>query len=129
MNTKKLMSLVTALLLAAILCAQAGVAFAQEESVELVVFAAASMTETLNQIKETYEAENPGVTLTYRNPNGRIEDVRLGGDWLPEARSPSDVSVRQSQLLRRRPGGIRLRVLDHPCRNQDANYVPEGGRG
>ena len=65
MNTKKLMSLVTALLLAAILCAQAGVAFAQEESVELVVFAAASMTETLNQIKETYEAENPGVTLTY----------------------------------------------------------------
>ena len=70
-----------------------------------------------------------GVTLTYRNPNGRIEDVRLGGDWLPEARSPSDVSVRQSQLLRRRPGGIRFCVLDHPCGDKHANYVPEGGRG
>lgn len=65
MNTKKLMSLLTALLLAASLCALTGVACAQEEEVELVVFAAASMTETLNQIKETYEAENPGVTLTY----------------------------------------------------------------
>ena len=65
MNTKKLMSLLTALLLAASLCALSGVACAQEEEVELVVFAAASMTETLNQIKETYEAENPGVTLTY----------------------------------------------------------------
>ena len=32
---------------------------------EVLVFAAASMTETLNQIKETYEAENPGVTLTF----------------------------------------------------------------
>lgn len=65
MNTKKLISLLTALLLAASLCALSGVACAQEEEVELVVFAAASMTETLNQIKETYEAENPGVTLTY----------------------------------------------------------------
>ena len=65
MNTKKLISLLPALLLAASLCALTGVACAQEEEVELVVFAAASMTETLNQIKETYEAENPGVTLTY----------------------------------------------------------------
>ena len=35
------------------------------ESVELVVFAAASMTETMNQIKELYEAANPNVTITY----------------------------------------------------------------
>ncbi len=34
-----------------------------EEKGELVVFAAASMTETLNQIKELYEAAHPGVTL------------------------------------------------------------------
>ena len=32
---------------------------------EVIVFAAASLTETLNQIKETYEAENPGITLTF----------------------------------------------------------------
>ena len=35
------------------------------DKVELIVFAAASMTETLTQIKDMYEAENPGVTLTY----------------------------------------------------------------
>ena len=35
------------------------------EPVELIVFAAASMTETMNQIKETYEQENPNVTITY----------------------------------------------------------------
>ena len=35
------------------------------DKVELIVFAAASMTETLTKIKDMYEAENPGVTLTY----------------------------------------------------------------
>ena len=35
------------------------------DPVELIVFAAASMTETMNQIKETYEQENPNVTITY----------------------------------------------------------------
>ena len=34
------------------------------ESVELIVFAAASLTETLNAIAETYSAQNPGVTLS-----------------------------------------------------------------
>ena len=35
------------------------------EPVELIVFAAASMTETLNTIKGLYEAANEGVTITY----------------------------------------------------------------
>ena len=35
------------------------------EEVELIVFAAASMTETLTEIKGLYEAANPGVTITY----------------------------------------------------------------
>lgn len=35
------------------------------EKTELVVFAAASMTETLNQIKTNYEAQHKDVTLTY----------------------------------------------------------------
>ena len=33
--------------------------------VELIVFAAASMTETMNQLKEMYEQNNPNVTITY----------------------------------------------------------------
>ena len=32
---------------------------------EIIVFAAASMTETLTQLKDTFEAANPGVTITY----------------------------------------------------------------
>ena len=35
------------------------------EPVELIVFAAASMTETMNQLKEMYEQNNPNVTVTY----------------------------------------------------------------
>ena len=35
------------------------------EPVEIIVFAAASMTETLTEIKAMYEAANPNVTITY----------------------------------------------------------------
>ncbi len=38
---------------------------AAEAEGEIVVFAAASMTETLGEIKDIYEAANPGVTITY----------------------------------------------------------------
>lgn len=37
----------------------------EAEPVELIVFAAASMTETMNQIAELYKAKSPNVTLTY----------------------------------------------------------------
>lgn len=42
-----------------------GSAAAESEKTEVIVFAAASMTETLDAIKETYEAEHEGVTLTF----------------------------------------------------------------
>ena len=38
---------------------------ATQEKTELIVFAAASMTETMNQIKDLYEAKNSNITLTY----------------------------------------------------------------
>ena len=38
---------------------------AAEESAELIVFAAASLTETLNVLAETYTANNPGVTFQF----------------------------------------------------------------
>ena len=37
----------------------------QEPEGEIIVLAAASMTETLNEIKTIYEAAHPGVTITY----------------------------------------------------------------
>ncbi len=36
-----------------------------DEPVELIVYAAASLTETLEQIKEVYEQEHPNVTIVY----------------------------------------------------------------
>lgn len=40
-------------------------AASSDNSSELIVFAAASMTETLNQIKTLYEAKHPGVSIIY----------------------------------------------------------------
>lgn len=43
----------------------AGLCMSVSADTELIVFAAASMTETLNEIKDLYEKANPDVTLTY----------------------------------------------------------------
>ena len=53
-----------------------------EEKVELTVFAAASMTETMNRIKELYETENPGVTLVYNfDSSGTLKtQIQEGAD-------------------------------------------------
>ncbi|MDO5377451.1 MAG: molybdate ABC transporter substrate-binding protein [Clostridia bacterium] len=56
---KKLVSLLLLLALGSILCVTA------QAQTEIVVFAAASMTETLTEIKALYEAKVPDVTLTY----------------------------------------------------------------
>lgn len=58
---KKLVTLMLTVLAACTTCV--GVCFAQET--ELVVFAAASMTETLTEIAPKFEAANPGVKLVY----------------------------------------------------------------
>ena len=57
---KKRICLLLALLVA---CCATGVALAQ--TTELVVFAAASMTETLTEIRAAYEAEHPDVSLVF----------------------------------------------------------------
>lgn len=53
------------LILALLLCAASALAETPAEPVELIVFAAASMTETLTQLKDVYEAEHPNVTIVY----------------------------------------------------------------
>ena len=74
---KKFFALIlSALMLTAILCAcnqqqstnETTVATADERSAdktELVVFAAASMTETLESLKKTYQASHPEIEITY----------------------------------------------------------------
>lgn len=45
---------------------------------ELSVFAAASMTETLNEIKELYEEANPGTTLTFNFDSSGTLKTQIG---------------------------------------------------
>ena len=54
-----------ALLISLMLFAGVALAEAPAEPVELVVFAAASMTETLTQLKDVYEEAHPDVTIIY----------------------------------------------------------------
>ena len=55
---------------------------ASGESVELIVFAAASLTETLNAIAETYSAQNPGVTFHFNfDSSGTLKtQIQEGAD-------------------------------------------------
>ena len=58
-------------------------AFAADvEKTELIVFAAASMTETLNQVKELYEAENPDANLVFNfDSSGTLKtQIQEGAD-------------------------------------------------
>ena len=52
------------------------------EEVELIVFAAASMTETLTELKAMYEADHPGVTITYNfDSSGTLKtQIQEGAD-------------------------------------------------
>ncbi|MFR2124260.1 MAG: molybdate ABC transporter substrate-binding protein [Faecalibacterium sp.] len=55
---------------------------AAAEPVELIVFAAASLTETLTSIGETYSAENPGVTFRFNfDSSGTLKtQIQEGAD-------------------------------------------------
>ena len=55
---------------------------AEAEDVELIVFAAASMTETLTEIKAMYEEANPGITLIYNfDSSGTLKtQIQEGAD-------------------------------------------------
>ena len=52
------------------------------QSMELIVFAAASLTETLTAIGETYSAENPGVTFRFNfDSSGTLKtQIQEGAD-------------------------------------------------
>ncbi len=54
----------------------------EKEPVELIVFAAASMTETLTEIKDMYEEANPHVTIIYNfDSSGTLKtQIQEGAD-------------------------------------------------
>ena len=67
-------------------CGQSGSAEEKKaeagEGTELYVFAAASMTETMDQIKEKYEAANPGIKIvpTYDSSGTLLKQIQEGAD-------------------------------------------------
>ena len=80
---KRILALLLALCMITALTAQTAFAETEaEEEVELIVFAAASMTETLTEIKDLYEAANPGVTIVYNfDSSGTLKtQIQEGAD-------------------------------------------------
>ena len=79
---KKFLALLLALTMVFALAAQNAFAADEAEEVEIIVFAAASMTETLTEIKDMYEEANPGVTIVYNfDSSGTLKtQIQEGAD-------------------------------------------------
>ena len=82
MKTSKTLALLLALTMVLALCAAPAAHADKAEKTELIVFAAASMTETLTELKDKYEAANPGVTITYNfDSSGTLKtQIQEGAD-------------------------------------------------
>ena len=82
MNMKKILTLLLTLAMLFTLAAcGSSAAPSKGEKEEIIVFAAASMTETLNQVKDVYEKEN-NVTITYNfDSSGTLKtQIQEGAD-------------------------------------------------
>ena len=81
MKRNNILSLLLAALLAFSLTACGTKADAPAESpveeTELIVFAAASMTETLTELKDVYEEAHPGATITYNFDSSRTVKTQI----------------------------------------------------
>mgnify|MGYP000945455705 CR=1 FL=1 len=88
------------------------------EPVELIVFAAASMTETMNQLKEMYEQNNPNVTVTYNfDSSGKLlTHIKEGADCdLFISAAPMQMNAMDGSLIgdaEKNPDGLDLIVTD-----------------
>ena len=106
---------------------------APAEEVELIVFAAASMTETLTEIKALYEAAHPGVTVTYNfDSSGTLKtQIQEGADCdLFISAAPKQMNALDASCdAEKNPDGLdfvlqgsRINLLE----NKVALVVPDG---
>ena len=144
---KKLVSLLLALSLALALtaCGQKDTApdttqtddpqTEQAEPVELIVFAAASMTETLTEIAELYKTAAPKVTITYNfDSSGKLlTQIKEGADCdLFISAAPTQMNAMDGSLIgntEKNPDGLDLIVTDsrvNLLENKVTLTVPEG---
>ncbi len=126
MSAKKLVALVLALLLGVSACA-----IASAEKTELIVFAAASMTETLTEIAEMYKSVEPDVELVFNfDSSGTLKtQIEEGADCdlfisaAPKQMNALDVaSEANTDCLDFVLQGTRINLLE----NKVALAVPEG---
>ena len=106
-----------------------------EEPVELIVFAAASMTETLNEIAEMYKEVAPNVTLTFNfDSSGKLlTQISEGADCdLFISAAPKQMNAMDGSLIgdtEKNPDGLDLIVTDSRVdllENKVTLAVPEG---
>lgn len=106
-----------------------------DEPIELIVFAAASMTETMNQLKEMYEQNNPNVTVTYNfDSSGKLlTQIKEGADcdlFVSAALKQMDtVDGSLKDDTEKNPDGLDLIVTDSRVdllENKVVLCVPEG---
>ena len=136
MKATKPLALLLALMM--ILTLAAGitpVAFADDakDKTELIVFAAASRTETLTELKDKYEKANPGVTITYNfDSSGTLKtQIQEGADCdLFISAAPKQMNALDASCDKEKnPDGLdfvlqgsRINLLE----NKVALVVPEG---
>ena len=108
---------------------------ANTESVDLVVFAAASMTETLTQIAEMYKEVAPNVNITYNfDSSGKLlTQISEGADCdLFISAAPKQMNAMDGSLIDdkdKNPDGLDLIVTDSRIdllENKVTLAVPEG---
>ena len=105
------------------------------EPVELIVFAAASMTETLNEIAEMYKKVAPNVNITYNfDSSGKLlTQISEGADCdLFISAAPTQMNAMDGSLIgdtEKNPDGLDLIVTDSRIdllENKVTLAVPEG---
>ena len=105
------------------------------ESVDLIVFAAASMTETLNEIAEMYKEVAPNVNITYNfDSSGKLlTQISEGADCdLFISAAPKQMNAMDGSLIgdtEKNPDGLDLIVTDSRVdllENKVTLAVPEG---
>lgn len=105
------------------------------DPVELIVFAAASMTETLTEIAELYRTAAPEVTVTYNfDSSGKLlTQIKEGADCdLFISAAPTQMNALDGSLIgdtEKNPDGLDLIVIDsrvNLLENKVTLAVPEG---